>query len=273
MPVSDDIKKQHKKVEKMSKKGKFEYFWEYYRIPTIVAIIAVVFVVMLIHDVTSQLPYGFYATMVNSSSATENVEETIENEFADYAGIDQKSYECYIDTTTTLDLNGGSQYDMANQSKLVAVISTKDLDVMVADPSVFAQYSGNDAFTDLRTVLSDEQLEEYKDNLYYIDYAVVSAEQTSEEIAADEEASQEASESATDEYGETTSSSSIIAPSDFVKPDPSTMEDPIPVGIILTDSPKLSEMQMYLGTVPIFGIPANTTRIDTALQYLSYLES
>ena len=53
--------------------------------------------------------------------------------------------------------------------------------------------------------------------------------------------------------------------------DPSTMGDPVPVGIVMTDSPFATESHSYDDLVPVFGISVTTQRMDTCLQFLDYL--
>ena len=53
--------------------------------------------------------------------------------------------------------------------------------------------------------------------------------------------------------------------------DSSTMGDPVPVGIVVTDSPFATESHSYDDLVPVFGISVTTQRLDTALQFLDYL--
>ena len=53
--------------------------------------------------------------------------------------------------------------------------------------------------------------------------------------------------------------------------DPSSMEDPIPAGIFVGDTPVISDAGCYPASVPVFGIVQNTTRPDTAVKYLRFL--
>ncbi len=272
MAVSDEIKEQHDKVKQMGFKARMAYFWEYYRIPTIVILAVIVLAFFLIHDIVTAKPYGFYAMMINSSPQTQ--ESDLENSFASYAGIDTSKNDCYIDTSTTLNLTSTNQYDMASQQKIMAVVAAGDLDTMVADYNSFSRYAMNDTFTDLRKVLTAEQQKKYADDFYYIDYAVIQAAENQDAASeASSEAAAEASEALSAAAGaDTTAAESSVGTADkFVKPDPSSMKDPVPVGIILSDSSLLKSSGAYTGTVAVLGITQNTSRSEEAVKFIDFL--
>ena len=264
MAVSDEIKAQRGKIKEMSFKEKLSYFWEYYRIPFFIVTAVIILAFFLIRDIATAKPYGFYAMLINASPNTQ--ETDLEQSFSTYADIDKAKYDCYIDTATTLNLNSTNQYDMASIQKIMAVVAAGDLDTMVADYNSFSHYAMNDTFTDLRKVLSKDQLAKYSDDLYYVDYAVITAaenEDVSSESASDSSVASTLSSGA--------DSSSVGTADQFVKPDPSTMTTPVPVGIILSDAAALKDADVYTGTVPVLGITQNTSRIEEAQKFIDYL--
>lgn len=292
MAVWDDIKKQHKKVRKKGFKAMASYFWDYYKVPTAVIIIIALFSFYLIRDMASNLPYGFYAMMINSTMHPDG--EVIGEDFAEYAGIDTSSYNVLIDTNQTLSTSSYNTYDVSTQERIMAITAAGDLDVMIADQSVFEQYARNSYMTDLRDLMSEDELKKYDGYIYYVDGAILKAiedgtyEQASSENTADNESqgSQDApsvagsNSAATDETISDeeisymlgiSSPSSIVSEDDFVLPDPDSMEDPVPVGIILSDTAFMQSTNTYAGSVPIFGIIGNSSRTDLAIKFLEYL--
>ncbi len=292
MAVWDDIKKQHKKVRKKGFKAMVSYFWDYYKIPTAVIIVIALFSFYLIRDMASNLPYGFYAMMINSTMHPDG--EVIGEDFAGYAGIDTSSYNVLIDTNQTLSTSSYNTYDVSTQERIMAITAAGDLDVMIADQSVFEQYARNSYMTDLRDLMSEDELKKYDGYIYYVDGAILKAiedgtyEQASSENTADNESqdSQDdpsvagSNSAATDETISDeeisymlgiSSPSSIVSEDDFVLPDPDSMEDPVPVGIILSDTAFMQSTNTYAGSVPIFGIIGNSSRTDLAIKFLEYL--
>lgn len=292
MAVWDDIKKQHKKVRKKGFKAMASYFWDYYKIPTAVIIVIALFSFYLIRDMASNLPYGFYAMMINSTMHPDG--EVIGEDFAGYAGIDTSSYNVLIDTNQTLSTSSYNTYDVSTQERIMAITAAGDLDVMIADQSVFEQYARNSYMTDLRDLMSEDELQKYDGYIYYVDGAILKAiedgtyEQASSENTADNESqgSQDdpsvagSNSAATDETISDeeisymlgiSSPSSIVSEDAFVLPDPNSMEDPVPVGIILSDTAFMQSTNTYAGSVPIFGIIGNSSRTDLAIKFLEYL--
>lgn len=292
MAVWDDIKKQHKKVRKKGFKAMASYFWDYYKVPTAVIIIIALFSFYLIRDMASNLPYGFYAMMINSTMHPDG--EVIGEDFAGYAGIDTSSYNVLIDTNQTLSTSSYNTYDVSTQERIMAITAAGDLDVMIADQSVFEQYARNSYMTDLRDLMSEDELKKYDGYIYYVDGAILKAiedgtyEQAASENTADNESqgSQDdpsvagSNSAATDETISDeeisymlgiSSPSSIVSEEAFVLPDPDSMEDPVPVGIILSDTAFMQSTNTYAGSVPIFGIIGNSSRTDLAIKFLEYL--
>ena len=253
--VIDEIREQQRKTRDMTGKGKLEYFWEYYKVHTIVGILVIVMAVTLIHDIVTAKDYIFSGILMNSFQLAA---EPLENAFAQYAGIDQDEYECFIDTSAALSLTTYDQYNMATVQKLMAQMQTGDLDVLVFDAEIFNNYSLNEMFKDLRTVMSKEELAEYEDRLYYIDYVEVlkKAEEDMEPL---------------DDVMELPVEVDVAAETELHR-HPENMEDPVPIGVFLTDSPFVEKSGSYAREAePIFGIVSTSERDNVALQYLHFL--
>ena len=153
--VIDEIRQQQMKTKEMSAKGKLEYFWDYYKVHTIVAILVIFFAAMFIRDVATAKDYNFYSILFNARQLSG---DGLESAFSEYAGLDTENYECYIDASTGLSLTSFTEYDMATVQKLMATIQIGDLDTVVFNSELFNNYAGNEMFLDLRTVLSEEEL-------------------------------------------------------------------------------------------------------------------
>ncbi|MCM1126362.1 MAG: hypothetical protein NC429_07805 [Lachnospiraceae bacterium] len=257
--VQDEIRQQQQKLKGRPFKEKLQYFWYYYKIHTIVILAVIFFGITLIHDITSAKDYIFYGVMLN---AVQLSEEGMENAFSEYAGLDADTYECFIDTSSTLSYRTATQYDMATSQKLIALVQTKDLDAAVFDSEVYNNYANNGLFLDLSTVFTAEELQKYEDYLYYIDKAEVDR--------ADED---------TDYVNEdllSSAESAMLSNDDVLKEaethrHPENMEQPIPVGIFIEDSPFVQKSKAYDILKPVYGISATTTRLDTAKKYLEFL--
>ncbi len=251
--VIDEIREQQHKTRDMTRKGKLEYFWYYYKVHTIAGIFILIMAITLIHDMVTAKDFIFNCEMINSFQLDA---DALENSFAEYAGLDLEEYDCYIDTSTSLSLTTYDQYNMATVQKIMAQMQSGDLDALVFDSEIFNNYSLNGMFMDLRTVMSDEELEKYKDQLYYVDYAEVLRE-SEKELNADE----------------------LMEPVEVdVEADtlmhrhPEDMEDPMPIGVFITDSPFVAGSGSYHSSLqPVYGIVATCQRTEVAKQYLDFL--
>lgn len=257
--VQDEIREQQMKMKDMTFKGKLQYFWYYYKVHTIVAIVAIVFLVTLIHDIRSAKDYAFYGIMLNSGSLSS---EVMEASFGEYAGLDLETYDCFIDTDSNLSYSSMTQYDMATAQKLIALVQSKDLDALVFDSEVFNNYANNEMFLDLTTLFTEEELAKYQDRLYYVDYAEIAK--------ANEDSSYENEDLISTMDAATLTLDDILAEAETHR-HPEEMEQPIPVGIFLADSPFMQQTGAYGQLQPIFGFSATTTRPDTAKKYLEFL--
>lgn len=174
--VMDEIHEQHLKLHDMSLKEKLSYLWEYYRIHALVIILLVSGTIYFIHTAVTAKDYCFYAIMLNVQPLSSDM---VSESFAEYSDLDTETYDCFIDTSTTLtntedartsSISSSSEYDMITMQKILAVTQTGELDAIVFEDSIFETYAQNEMFLDLRTVLSSEELEQYEEYLYYADY-------------------------------------------------------------------------------------------------------
>ena len=257
--VIDEIRQQQMKTKEMSAKGKLEYFWDYYKVHTIVAILVIFFAAMFIRDIATAKDYNFYSILFNARQLSG---DGLESAFSEYAGLDTENYECYIDASTGLSLTSFTEYDMATVQKLMATIQIGDLDTVVFNSELFNNYAGNEMFLDLRTVLSEEELNAWKDYLYYIDYVEVAAER--EDVDVEEALAEK--DAADDE----TRQQEILEETNRHR-SPEGMAEPVPVGIFMEESPFAEKSGAYSGLVPVFGFVSTSKRTETGKQFLEFL--
>lgn len=291
MALKEEWLKEKKKLSRMTWGQKIEYIIEYYKFWILGIVLVVGVLTSVISTIVSHKPNGFYAMMLNAGSGNETANpEQISKEFGEVAGIDTNQYDVTIDASESYNPHANSEFTMAMTARISGLFATHGLDVMVEDPTVFYYYVVNGAYTDLREIYQPEDLERYKDRIYYVDEAEIERihRETDEALAEgkvpeDPGNGNGAGETATEETNGETSDSlqeyatgimgtpTLISREDFHMPDPETMEKPVPVGLVLTDSPKLSAWGYYRNTVPILGFPADTLHQSEAKQYVDWL--
>lgn len=257
-----EIREQHQKMKDMSLKGKLEYFWYYYKIHTFVVIAVAALIGTFVYQLVTSKDAAFYAVLISSDSLiTDNQNWDID--FAEYAGIDTDEYNVIFDTSFIFSSNGFTDYSMSSMEKLVAMASANMIDIVVADTATFEKLARSEFYTDLTTVLPPETLEKFKDCLYYTDAAAFDT--------GDDDTFQSLDE--------------LPNPDEYTidHKDPSSMEQPLLVGICLPEESKIMKAGCYeylkVGEITyqgypseaVLGIPATTEHLDTIIQFLDFL--
>lgn len=267
MSVAEEIREEQKKaLGAMSAKEKIAYFWDYYKVHTLVVIIVLALTVTFIHQYVTNKDYGFYAALVNAGLTESNHElaEVLAEEFQEYAQIDPDEYLVYIDTSVSLSEDTGSQYAISNQEKMLALVQVGAINAIVADTATFEKYAQNEYFYDLKTLMTEEELEKYGSYLYYTDGRTFA-----------------------DGYDDTYyDESERENPGALVinHRNPSSMEQPVAVGIILTEDNMIADIGYYsylantkydyqgYPSDAVLGIPLTNKEPELAIRFLEYIQ-
>ncbi len=253
MSVWDEIQEQQKKMKGKSLKEKWLYFWDYYKVHTLVIVLVIACGAWFIYDVMSAKDEAFSAILLNAYGQSEQA--NFAADFAAYAGIDTNTYECNIDTIGTLDYSTLAQADYAYSQRIYALTQANGLDVLISDTEPFDNYATSEFFLDLRKELTEEEYEKFEPHFFYVDGAAIAARDNGAEPVYDENGLLQVSDPSIDHS------------------DPTSMEDPIPVGIYLEDCEKLAQWDCYtfMEETPIFGFVCTSERKELAHQFLQYL--
>jgi hypothetical protein len=168
--------------------------------------------------------------------------------FYERTGIngDKQEAAFYTDILLT-DKN--TKNDINAFQRIMAGIATKDTDFIVGQTANFqlCAYNTSRIFMDLREFLDAQTLEKLADRLYYIDAAVI------EKLSVP--------------VGE------LVDPNIKI-PHPSkpeTMQDPIPVGIDISDRKDFQAAYYLDNTTLYLGVVANTPRPEMTMDFINYL--
>lgn len=240
MPVIDEIREEQKKFKSMTPKEKAGYIWDYYKIHIIVGIFLIIFASMLIKDVyKNNMPIRLYACVVNSNF-TYDTESDIPTAYVNYAEIDTKKENYMIDYSMHIVPENFDQVGLAYQQKLMALFSSNDIDVLMADKPLIESFADVEAFADLNEILPTDLKQELeaKGYTYYI--------YPNEETVSDAEAIAE-------------------------------NREPQALGIYLKDCTRIREDgdfgTYFAESEPVFTIAINTERLDSAIEFLRFLIS
>lgn len=219
--LHDEIREQNAKLKDASFREKLAYFREYYLKGTLIAAAAVIFVVYIAYSMlTSPSDTAFAAFFYNDTGDSSNT--GLIDGFVEYAGIDIKEHEAYIDATMNYYESETPNYDIyMGLEKAMAVISTGELDVIVGDTAAIDYFARAECLHDITQVLPPDLLESFGDRLYYAGVGENGGE--------------------------------------------------LPVGIYVTDSPKLNEYYYYVNKEPILCFVVNSNSMENAISFLRYI--
>lgn len=267
MSVAEEIREQQKQAfSTMNSKEKLAYFWDYYKIHVLVLIVVIVMVSTFIYQYVTNKDYGFYVSLVNAAitDQNENLASEWAAEFQEYAGIDPKEYQVYIDTSVILSEDMSSSYSVSNEEKMFIMAQVGTINAIIAETESFEKYSQLEYFYNLENVLSAEEIEKYRPYFYYTDAATFDT--------GDDDTFYEASEQK--DPGALT----------INHRDPSCMEQPIAVGIILTSDNQLADAGYYAylandehdyqgyPSETVLGIPVSSKEPELAVRFLEFLQ-
>lgn len=166
--VDDEIREQRKKVfANKGFKGKLSYFVYYYKWHVIIALFVLLFGGRMVYDYVTQKDVVLQAIYINSFPNVESADFMAE--FQKTIEIDENKEETLLDDTFYINPDSPTLYDEQNIEKLFAMCSAGIVDVCVVDESYFMNMANGGFFLDLSTVLSDEQMEQYKDRIIWYD--------------------------------------------------------------------------------------------------------
>lgn len=166
--VNDEIREQREKVLKdKGLKGKLEYFVYYYKWPVIIGAIVLFLGGSMLYDVLTQKDTALQVVYVNSFPNVEAQEFMAD--FQKTLDINEDKEETLLDTSFYINAESPSYYDEQSIEKLLVMCSAGTVDVCVVDESYFMTMAEAGYFLDLSTVLSAEQMEQYKDRIVWYD--------------------------------------------------------------------------------------------------------
>lgn len=261
MAISDETRAQRQKLKGKGAKAHLQYFWDYYKIPALVVICVIGGIIYAVHGVVTNRPDVFSLMVLNGQSSVTAYYDTLHEELLQALDVDPEENDISLDLQEYLTPGTStSTYDMATNEKIVAQAAANLLDVMMADQYNFDHLARSGMYGDLRDYLTQEQLSACGDAVYYIDLDAVKEWQ-------------EASESSTYEehVPDSETAQAVEAYDQLVMPDPSSMGDPVPVGLVVNRIPANARFGFYGDTTGILGVVNGTEHPEACSKFISYL--
>lgn len=167
--LKEEAKREKKKLSSMSGKDRIWYIWEYYKIHIIGTILAIG-VIISIGTTIHQNNYNtaFYCLILNSRSADSST-EYIEQGFAEYLGLGEDD-RVIVDASLSVSFDDNTnEFGYASLAKISALMASKELDAMIADPASIDHFGSMGGFMNLKEVLPEDLYQLIEDDLYYVE--------------------------------------------------------------------------------------------------------
>ena len=154
-------------IKDLKGKARIEYIWDYYKLPILAAICVIAFIIyMIVHFVTYK-ETALEIFMVNTTN--QNTEEVAAStdEFFQQEGLSSKDEEIFIDTSIQFSEDMGDSTNYYSNQSLTVKFAVGGGDILFAPDYVFNTYAASSAMMPLTDILTDDELEQYKDILVY----------------------------------------------------------------------------------------------------------
>lgn len=246
MTIRESIREQRKAIKNRSPREQLAYYWEYYGLKAIGILAAIALVVAFIVSMVTQKEYAFTGVFFGSSPGSN--EQTYLADFAQAAGIDTEKYELTVRPYPDIPMDQQITNEIyQSMQAFTAMVAANTVDCFAGNRELFLYYSYLGYTTDLRSVLTAQELSVLEPYLYYVDGKLIEQQEENDEGLAFA-------------YGQS--------------PDPTQpllMEDPIPVGISVgAASQAFSETYPFAPQDAAIGICASTEHLENALAFLRY---
>ena len=167
--LQDEIRVSRSGVSNLPFRKKFEYYWGYYKYYFFIILILALFLGNIIHGILTKKETVLSIAYINAFPNIED--EVFIDDFEKYLNLNPKKQEVILDSGFYIDDQSVSPYATTYHQKFSTRCMAGLLDVVVADEKNFLNYGQQGFFTDLRLLLSSEQMEYYKEALLYVDFS------------------------------------------------------------------------------------------------------
>lgn len=155
---------EREKLKEMSFRKKIEYLSEYYKFHALVAVAVITLVSYILYTILNpQSTSQFYAAIIDSPMVKEELDEYSE-EFGSLLKIDTTKHTIDLDENYRFSIQ--DSYSMQLREALVTRVAARQIDVIIAPESEFANYAYAECFLKLSEVLPTNVYSTMTDRFY-----------------------------------------------------------------------------------------------------------
>ena len=165
--LKDEIRLEQDKLKEQPFSKKIEYFWYYYKIHVIIIVLSACMFGNILHSVLSKKETVLSIAYINAFPNIDD--EVFIEDFEIYLDLNPQKQQVLLDSSYYIDETSTSPYATTYSQKFASNAMAGNLDVVLADVAHFDYYGAQGFFQDLNTILPEDILEKYTNNLFYID--------------------------------------------------------------------------------------------------------
>ncbi len=234
---------EREKWDSLSTSKRVQYIWDYYKLPIVIACVILYAIGYMVYRHVTHKDVVLYAALTNVNIG-ETLEEQLTNGFLEKQEIDASKNMLSLSSGWYLTDDPASayhEYTYATRMKVLASISSEQLDVVLMNQEAFDAFAQNGYLCNIDETLQDADPALHEKLSPYFVENVEIIEDNAEDLIYD----------STEEYvAETTE---------------------YPMGIDLNEAGMIKDAGFE--DAVYFGIIGNTPRMETAVEYLDYLFS
>lgn len=151
----DEHKTPGQNWKELDTRQRIDYFWDYYRIHTAVGLFILVFLLYTVWVVTHPAAEVVMRAFIFSDVLDDTMEREVQEALAEKFGVDPDA----------VFFDDGHEDSDVGEMQLATLLGIGEVDLVICQKERFQKLAGEGIFFDLETVLTDEQMEAYKDHI------------------------------------------------------------------------------------------------------------
>lgn len=143
---------------------KAQFIWDYYKWHIIIALVVLIAILITVKDVTSRKNVIMSVFFVNDISQTSTPSEYFDDYLTEN-GYSTSKDSVYVDNSFSFNIEDASAVNTMYALNTLMVTGTYG--AFFSDEATYDHYAKQEYFQNLTSLISDDLLEQYKDDLYY----------------------------------------------------------------------------------------------------------
>ena len=165
--LQNEIPFQNQQTDETLLSSKMDSFWQRYKAHIMITVLLACLFGSLLHPVIHQKEIVLSLAYLNAFPNVED--EVIINDFENYLQLNCEKQQVLLDSTYYIDNNSISPYAENYSQTFSDNAAAGKFDVVLADTDNFDFFGKQGFFQDLSNILSEKELDKYRERLYYID--------------------------------------------------------------------------------------------------------